>query len=147
MSYKNLETWKMAKELSVDIHKMSLTLPKFEQFAEAQQLRRSSKTVRSTIVEGYGRRYYKTEFVKYIIYALSSNNETIDHPETRYETRSLSNKDIFNDLHKRLETLGRKLNNFLQSIQRSHFKPGNQLHEPKSKYDSSNKQALPASSI
>ena len=123
MSYKNLEIWKMARELSIDIHKMSLSLPRFEQFEEAQQIRKSSKSVRSTIVEGYGRRYYKAEFVKFIIYALASNSETIDHLEVLYETKSLVDKDTFEDLRTRLEILGRKINNFLQSIQESHQKP------------------------
>lgn len=38
MSYKNLEIWQLAREVAIEIHKMSLEkLPKFEQF-EAQQL-------------------------------------------------------------------------------------------------------------
>jgi hypothetical protein len=73
MSYKNLDIWKMANELVIDIHQMTLTLPKFEQFEVVQQIRRSSKTVKSTIVEGYGRRYYKADFIKFIIYPLASN--------------------------------------------------------------------------
>lgn len=55
MSYKKLEIWQLARELTLEIHKMSLVLPKFEQFEEAQQIRRSIKTVRSCIVEEYGR--------------------------------------------------------------------------------------------
>ena len=74
----------MARALSIDIHKMSLSLPKHEQFEEGQQIRKSSKSVRSTIVEGYGRRHYKAEFIKFIIYALSSNDETLYHLETLY---------------------------------------------------------------
>ncbi len=56
MSYKKLEIWQLARELSIEIHKMTLALPKFEQFEEAQQIRRSAKTVRSCIVEGYGQK-------------------------------------------------------------------------------------------
>ena len=74
-----------------------MTLPKFEMYEEGQQIRRSSKTVRSTIVEGYGRRYYKQDFVKFIIYALSSNDETIDHLDTLYETNSLQDKAFMNN--------------------------------------------------
>lgn len=59
MSYKNLEIWKMSREVVIEIHKMSLTLPKFEQFEESQQIRRSSKGVKSCIVEEFGRRRYK----------------------------------------------------------------------------------------
>ena len=124
MSYKNLEVWKLARELSIDIHKMTLTLPKIEQFEEAQQIRKSSKSVRSTIVEGYGRRYYKADFIRFIIYALASNDETIDHLEMLFETESLKDKILYDRLHQNLELLGRKLNNFLQSVQQSHGKPG-----------------------
>jgi len=106
--------------VSIEIHKMTWTLPKFEQFEEAQQIRRSSKTVRSCIVEGYGRRKYKADFIKFLIYALSSNDETIDHLETLYETESLKDKNIYDLLHTKVEVLGKKLNNFLQSVERSH---------------------------
>ncbi|MEJ7627188.1 MAG: four helix bundle protein [Ferruginibacter sp.] len=95
MSYKNLEIWKISKDIVIEIHVMSLTLPKFEQFEEAQQIRRSSKTVKSCIVEGYGRRKYKADFIKFIIYALSSNDETIDHLENLLETRSLQDENDF----------------------------------------------------
>ncbi|MGE5805879.1 MAG: four helix bundle protein, partial [Ignavibacteria bacterium] len=45
MNYKNLEVWQIARELSVDIHKMTLTLPKFEMCEEGAQIRKSSKSV------------------------------------------------------------------------------------------------------
>ncbi len=43
MSYKKLETWLLAKELTKEIHLMTLQLPKFEKFEEARQIRRSCK--------------------------------------------------------------------------------------------------------
>lgn len=89
MSYKNLEVWKIARELSILAHEMSLTLPKFELFEEGSQIRRSSKSARINIVEGYGRRRYKGEFVKFLTYAHASNDETVDHLETLWETHSL----------------------------------------------------------
>ena len=61
MSYKNLEIWQLARDAVIEIHKMSLGLPKFELFEEGQQIRRSIKSVKSTIVEGYGRRKYKND--------------------------------------------------------------------------------------
>ena len=120
MSYKNLEIWKLSREVVIEIHKMSLNLPKFEQFEEAQQIRRSSKTVKSCLVEGYGRRRYKADFIKFIIYSLSSNDETIDHLETLFETESLKDEILYNTLHQKIELLGRKLNSFLQSVESQH---------------------------
>ena len=120
MSYRKLEIWQLARELTIEIHKISLALPKFEQFEGAQQIRRSIKTVRSCIVEGYGRRRYKADFIKFLIYSLSSNDETIDHLETLFETESLKDEMLYNSIHIKLEELGKKLNNFLQAVERSH---------------------------
>jgi len=79
MSYRNLEKWQLAREVVVEIHKMTLTLPKFEMYEEGSQIRRSSKSVKSTIVEGYERRNYKSDYERYITMSLASNDETIDH--------------------------------------------------------------------
>ena len=51
MGYKNLEIWKRARELVIDIHKMTITeLPKFEMFEEGSQIRRSIKSVKQLII-------------------------------------------------------------------------------------------------
>jgi len=55
---------------------MSLELPKFEMYEEGSQIRRSSKSVKSNLVEGYGRRIYKNEYIRFITFALASNDET-----------------------------------------------------------------------
>jgi four helix bundle protein len=120
MSYKKLEIWMEAREVSIMIHEMTLSLPKFEQFEEAQQIRRSSKSVRSNIVEGYGRRLYKQDFIRFLIIAIASNDETIDHLEMLYETKSLTDDKLFNEIHNKLEILGRKINNFLKAVQLNH---------------------------
>jgi four helix bundle protein len=87
MSYRNLEIWQLARELVIEIHQMTLKkLPKFEMFEEGSQIRRSMKSVKSTIVEGYGRRRFKQDFVKFLVYAQASCDETIDHLENLFET-------------------------------------------------------------
>lgn len=117
MSYKKLEIWKLARELSIEIHKMSLTkLPKFEMYEEGSQIRRSSKSVRSNIVEGYGRRNYVMDYVKHLTYAQASNDETVDHLETLFETESLKDEELYKQLLAKLEQLGKMLNKFTQSI-------------------------------
>ena len=122
MSYKKLEIWQLARELVIDIHKMTLTkLPKFEMFEEGSQIRKSSKSVRSTIVEGYGRRRYKQEFIRFLTYAIASNDETVDHLETLYETKSLSDEPLYQSLHDRSDFLGKKLNLFIQSVGKGHM--------------------------
>ncbi len=122
MSYKNLEVWQLSKDLVIDIHKMTLEeLPKHEMYEVGNQIRRSSKSVKSNIVEGYGRRRYKQEFIRFITYSLASNDETMDHLETLFETGSLKNEKLYNDLRHRLLILGKKLNRFLQSVENEHL--------------------------
>jgi four helix bundle protein len=85
-------------------------LPKFELYEEGSQIRKSSKSVKSTIVEGYGRRRYKQEYIRFLTFAIASNDETLDHLENLYETGSLQDKELFENLHDRIEILGKKLN-------------------------------------
>lgn len=120
-SYRDLDIWKLSKELVIEIHKMSLSeLPKFELYEVGSQIRRSSKSIKSNIVEGYGRRRYKQDLIRLLSYSFSSLLETTDHLETLYETGSLTNEGLFNDLYSQLEILGKKLNLFIQSVERNH---------------------------
>ena len=121
MNYKDLEVWKIARELSVEIHGMTLALPKFEMYEEGSQIRRSSKSIRSNIVEGYGRRRYKNEFIKYLVYAIASTDETIDHLETLFETESLQDEALFKSLLGKSNLLGKKLIKFLDSVEKQHL--------------------------
>ncbi len=58
-SYKDLEVYKIAHTLAVELHEMTLyDLPKFEMYEEGSQIRRSSKSIVSTILEGFGRKMY-----------------------------------------------------------------------------------------
>ena len=121
LSYRDLEIWQLARSLTVDIHRMTIReLPKFEMYEEGSQIRRSMKSIRSNIVEGYGRRRHKQDFIRFLTYALASSDETTDHLETLFETESLANDDLYHKLHARLDTLDRKLNNFLQSVEVGH---------------------------
>ena len=120
--YKKLEIWRLARQLVIDIHEMTLRdLPKFEMYETGSQIRRSVKSIRSNIVEGYGRRTYKQEFLKHLTYSIASRDETQDHLETLYETKSLTDLPKFEQLSNQLEVLGKKLFRFYESVSVSHL--------------------------
>ncbi len=124
MSYKKLEIWKLAHTLVIDIHKMTLeNLPKFEMYEEGSQIRRSSKSTKSLIVEGYGRRVYKQDFIRFLMNSLASNDEAIDHLENLFETGSFKNQQLYQNLHERLNILGKKINSFISSVKQQHQPP------------------------
>jgi len=88
-------------------------------FEEGSQIRKSSKSVASNIVEGFGRRRYKNEFIQFLTYALASCDETKVHLEMLHETGSLK-KETFNGLLLRYEELGAKLFNFREAVIKGH---------------------------
>lgn len=121
MSYRKLEIWQLARDISIEIHRMTLeSLPKLEMYEQASQIRRSAKSIRSNIVEGYGRRRYKLEFIRFLTYAHASCDETIDHLETLRETGSLADDALYGRLLQELNQLGGKLNHFIQGVELEH---------------------------
>src|SRR3989338_5069864 len=66
-SYKDLEIYKASHKLAVEIHKMSLDLPKLEMYEEGSQIRRSSKAIPANIVEGFGRKKYQQDYLRFLI--------------------------------------------------------------------------------
>ena len=72
-------------------------------------------------MEGYGRRNYKSDYERYITLSLASNDETLDHLENLFETGSLTDEKVYNELHSKVEKLGKMINRFLQSVQNEHI--------------------------
>jgi four helix bundle protein len=116
-NYRDLEVFKEAKRLAIQIHKISLTLPKFELYEEGSQVRRSSKAIASLIVEGYARKRYKADFVKYLVYALGECDETILHLEFLFETKSFNEEQVYHELRGKYEVLCKRLNSYLQWVE------------------------------
>ena len=52
-SYLDLEIYQLAYKLAIEVHEMSLTLPKYELYEQGSQIRRSSKSIKDNIAEGY----------------------------------------------------------------------------------------------
>ena len=121
MGHRDLEIWKLARDLSIQIHRMSMDeLPKFEQYETGSQVRRSIKSVRTNIVEGYGRRRYKPDLIRFPCYAESSCDETTDHLESLFATGSLPNADLYEEIHEKSRRLSKMINAFLASVERQH---------------------------
>lgn len=116
-SYRDLDIYKESKRLAVKVHRMTLGLPKFELYEEGSQVRRSSKSVTSMIVEGYGRRRYKGDYIKYLVFAIAECDETILHLEFLYETSSWKDEDAFNKFMEEYDLLSKRINKFIQWVE------------------------------
>jgi len=120
MSYQKLRVYQLSGDLVIRIHIMSLELPSFEKYEIGSQIRRSSKSVKSNIVEGYGRRLYKKEFIRFIIFSQASNDETLDHLETLYKTGSLTDVVLYKTLRNDIIRLGKEINRFITALKLKH---------------------------
>ena len=118
--YRKLRIYQKAHKLGLKIHKMSLDLPKFELYEEGSQIRRSSKSVSSNIVEGFSLRRYKNEYIRYLSQSYASSQETIEHLDYLYETGSLKNKKLYEELNEGHYGLSGMLFNFTQSVFEQH---------------------------
>jgi four helix bundle protein len=116
-SYRDLEIFQIAFALAKRVHLASLKLPSFELYEQGSQVRRSSKSIKDQIAEGYGRRRYKPEFIKYLIYAQSSCDETTSQLEMILEL--YPDLSDFHELLPEYDNLGKKINSFIQYVETS----------------------------
>jgi four helix bundle protein len=124
-SYRDLEIYTESKKLAIEVHKMTMQLPKFELYEEGGQIRRSSKSVTAMIVEGYARGRYKSDFIKYLVYSQSECDETIVHLEFLFETGSLTDQKKYDDLSNQYSVLSKKINKFTQWVEDNWNDPKN----------------------
>jgi len=116
-SYVDLDIYTISFDLFIRTHRFSLKLPKHEVYELGSQLRRSSDSVNSNIVEVYGRKRYQKDFIKFLTYSQSSNDETTNHlkkltilyPEFKEVT----------ELIKEYNLLGGKINNFIKYVEKN----------------------------
>lgn len=124
-SYRDLDIYKKSFELSIGVHNVTIEkLPKFEMYEEGRQIRKSSKSIVSNIVEGFGRRRYKQEFIKFLTYSLASCDETRDHLDMLYGTKSLKDEDVYKNFCEEYDHLGKMMTNFIKSVESGHKQKG-----------------------
>jgi four helix bundle protein len=115
--YKELEIYNIAFELALKIHDATLKLPQFELYEQGSQIRRASKRIKDTIAEGYGRRRYKAEYIRFLVFAHASTDETNSQLDMLIKTYPEIIE--FKDLREEYEALGGRINNYLQYVEKN----------------------------
>ncbi len=74
--FEDLEVFGRAYRLSLEVHRASLELPRIEQFALADQIRRAPKSICANLAEGFGKqRQSRSEFHRFVAMAIGSADE------------------------------------------------------------------------
>ena len=115
-SYRDLDIYNLSFEYALEVHKLSLKLPKFELYEQGSQIRRSSKSIKDNIVEGYGRRAYKQDFIKFLVYSHASLLECLSQLETIDELYEI---EEIKTLRSKYDLLGGKIYSFIQYVEKN----------------------------
>lgn len=115
-SYKDLDIYNLAFKFSIEVHHASFKMPKFELYEQGSQVRRSSKSVKDNIIEGYGRRKYKQDFIKFLTYSHASLLECMGQLET---IRELYDIEEIPALIKKYDSLGAKIFSFILYVEKN----------------------------
>lgn len=115
-SYRDLDIYNESYQLALEVHRLSLKMPQYELYEIGSQVRRSSKSITANIVEGYGRKKYKAEFIRFLIFAHSSCDETIVH--LKFMSDLYNNmKDEAENLIKKYTELSKKIYKFTEYVE------------------------------
>jgi four helix bundle protein len=114
-SFRDLEVYKLARQLSLEIFKTSKSFPKEEMYSLTDQIRRSSRSVGAQITEAWAKRRYKKHFISKLTDADGEQQETQHWIETALDCGYLSAIHSI-DWLERYASVGRMLNSMINKV-------------------------------
>ncbi|NCD35324.1 MAG: four helix bundle protein [Spartobacteria bacterium] len=118
-SYRDLDVYRGAHALGIACHLLSMRLPKVELYETGSQLRRASKSVSANIVEGYGRRRYKADYIRFLVFAHASCDETVEWLQYILDVYPDQEEQVQCTLNQ-ANQVGARLNRFIQAVEAKH---------------------------
>ena len=115
-SFRDLEVWRRAHGVVLEVYKLTNPFPRSEQFGVVSQLRRAAYSIPANIAEGYGRRSTK-ELLQFLSVANGSLEELRYFLELSRDLRYLSPIDFVN-LEKELKAVAQMLEALAQSLRK-----------------------------
>ncbi|MBE0550853.1 MAG: four helix bundle protein [Ignavibacterium sp.] len=114
LTFKDLTVYKKAFELAMQIFEVSKNFPKEEKYSLTDQIRRSSRSVCSSIAEAYRKRRYEAHFISKTSDADMENSETQVWLSFAFECKYID-KTVLEDLINRSQEVGRMLNHMIEN--------------------------------
>ena len=112
MSFRELTVYKKAFSLAMEIFKITKDFPKEEMYSLTDQIRRSSRSVCTTVGEAYRKRQYEKHFVSKTSDADMENTETQVWLDFSLSCNYLE-KSRYKELVERSEEVGKLLNHMI----------------------------------
>jgi four helix bundle protein len=111
-SFRDLEVYKLAREVSKEIYLVSKSYPVEEKYSLTDQIRRSSRSIGAQIAESWGKRKYELHFISKLTDADSEQLETQHWIEISNECNYL-NLDISKNLLQKCESIGKMIQSMI----------------------------------
>src|SRR3989339_451929 len=111
-SFRDLEVYRLSREVSKQIFVISKGFPSEEKFSLTDQVRRSSRSVGAQIAEAWGKRRYENHFISKLTDADSEQLET-QHWLEEAEECDYINTDISKILLQKCESIGKMLQSMI----------------------------------
>jgi four helix bundle protein len=107
-SFRDLEVYKLAREVSKEVFENSKNYPAEERYSLTDQIRRSSRSVGAQIAEAWGKRRYENHFISKLTDADSEQLETQHWLEISKECYYI-NEDVAKKLMQKCESIGKMI--------------------------------------
>jgi four helix bundle protein len=111
-SFRDLEVYKLSRQLSKEIFDISKQFPKEEMYSLTDQIRRSSRSIGAQIAEAWGKRKYEKHFISKLTDADGEQLETQHWIEIGRDCSYLST-ELSNNLLNQYASIGRMLNSMM----------------------------------
>ena len=116
-SFRDLEIWKKAHRLTLNVYKASEDFPKIEQYRLVDQLCRSASSVPANIAEGKGRNSQR-EFIQFLSIARGSVEETKYHLLLAKDLGYLEEEGTYNEFCEGYDAVGKMLNGLIRKVKK-----------------------------
>jgi len=108
-SFRDLEVYKIAYELSIEIFELTKSFPKEELYSLSDQIRRSSRSVGAQIAEAWTKRRYEKHFISKLTDADGEQQETLHWTYTCFDCGYISEEQK-KTLEQKLQSIGKMIN-------------------------------------
>ena len=113
-SFRDLEVYKLSRELAREIFQISKSFPKEETYSLTDQIRRSSRSVGAQISEAWAKRRYEKHFISKLTDAYGEQQETQHWLETAYDCNYVE-KTTLKSLLNCYESVGKMINGMMST--------------------------------
>ncbi len=114
--FRNLKVWQKGMAAAETIHAVTKSFPNDELYGMTSQLRRASTSVPMNIAEGYKRRRYKKDYVKFLVMAHGSEGELETALDLCVRFKYLT-PEVGTDLINHYDEIGRMLSSLIDKIE------------------------------